>query len=166
MNTQNAIRLISIALCVLAGIPPSVWAATGHRTLQVRLNYTGAGMVDENHRIYVLLFDSNPYTASSLIDSTSEATPPATVAGVSHILRRFSASRKNETITFEYLSSSPVYAAAFVDRKGNYDGHSDPVPGGPMGAYGKAPDKLAPIRLKNGKRVKIVIAFDDSTKTP
>jgi hypothetical protein len=132
----------------------------------VKLNYTGAGMVDENHRIYVLLFDSNPYTASSLIDSTSEATPPATAAGVSHILRRFSAARKNETITFEYLNSSPVYAAAFVDQNGNYDGHSDPAPAGPMGAYGKAPSKLAPIKLKDGKRVKIVIAFDDSTKTP
>ena len=166
MNKQSAILLASVVLCVLVGMPLSLRAATARRTLQVRLNYTGAGMVDENHRIYVLLFDSNPYTASSLIDSTSEATPPAAAAGVSHILRRFSASRKNEIITFEYLSSSPVYAAAFVDQTGNYDGHSDPAPGGPMGAYGKAPDKLAPIRLKNGKRVRIVIAFGDSTKTP
>jgi len=166
MNKPNAILLVPIMLCVLAGMPSSVRAATGHRTLQVKLNYTGSGMVDENHKIYVLLFDSNPYTASSLIDSTSEVTPPATAAGVSHILRRFSASRKNETITFEFLKSSPVYAAAFVDQTGNYDGHSDPAPGGPMGAYGKAPSKFAPIKLKDGKRVKIVIAFDDSAKTP
>jgi len=166
MNKQNTILLFPIVLCVLAGMPSSVWAETGHRTLQVKLNYTGGGTVDENHRIYVLLFDSNPYTASSLIDSTSEASPPATAAGVSHILRRFSAARKNETITFEYLNSSPVYAAAFVDQNGDYNRHFDPAPGGPMGAYGKAPGKLAPIKLKDGKRVKIVIAFDDSTKTP
>jgi len=166
MNKLNAILVVSIVVCLLAGMPLSVRAAKGHRTLQVRLNYTGAGMVDENHRIYVLLFDSNPYTASSLIDSTSEATPPATVVGVSHILRRFSASRKNGTITFECLSSSPVYAAAFVDQNGNYDGHSDPAPGGPMGVYGKAPGKLAPIKLRDGKRVRIVIAFGDSVKIP
>jgi len=166
MNKQNTLLLVSIVFCVLAGMQLSVRAATGHRTLQVKLNYTGAGMVDENHRIYVLLFDSNPYTASSLIDSTSEPTPPAAATGISHILRRFSASHKNETITFEYLSSSPVYAAAFVDQHGNYDGHSDPVPGGPMGAYGKAPGNLEPIKLKDGKRVRIIIAFDDSTKTP
>jgi hypothetical protein len=166
MNKLNTILLVSIALCLLAGMPLSIRGATGHRTLQVKVNYTGAGMVDKNHRIYVLLFDSNPYTASSLIDSTSATTPPAAAAGVSHILRRFSASRKNETITFKYLSSSPVYAAAFVDQNGNYDGHSDPAPGGPMGAYGKAPGKLAPIKLKDGKRVRIVIAFDDSAKIP
>jgi len=123
-------------------------------------------LVDENHRIYVLLFDANPYTASSLIDSTSEVTPPAARAGVSHILRRFSAARRNGAITFDHLSGSPVYAAAFVDRNGTYDGHSEPNPGTPMGLYRKAPDQIEAVKLRSGKRVKIVIAFDDSTKIP
>jgi hypothetical protein len=67
---------------------------------------------------------------------------------------------------FDFLSSSAVYAAAFVDRNGSYDGHSEPVSGAPMGLYRKAPDKIEAIRLKSGKSVKIVLAFDDSTKTP
>ena len=166
MNRKNAVRLASAVLSVLAVTQSGVCASITHSKLRVKLNYTGAGIVDENHRIYVLLFDTNPFTASSLVDSTSEPTPPATTAGVSHILRRFSASRRDGTITFDYLRSSAVYAAAFVDRNGSYDGHSDPASGAPMGIYRKAPDKIQPIRLKNGKSVKVVLAFDDSTKTP
>jgi hypothetical protein len=166
MKRKYAALLVSTLFCVLAVAQLGVCAATTHSTLKVKLNYTGAGVVDENHKIYVLLFDTNPMTASSLVDSTSETTPPATTAGVSHILRRFSASRKDGTITFDFLGSSAVYAAAFIDKNGSYDGHSDPVSGAPMGMYLKAPDKIQPISLKSGKSVKIVLAFDDSTKTP
>jgi hypothetical protein len=85
---------------------------------------------------------------------------------VSHILRRLSATAKTETITFTDLSTTPVYAAAFLDQNGSYDGHSDPVSGAPMGVYTKAPNKFDPIALEDGKTVEIVLAFDDSTKTP
>ena len=166
MERKNAALLVCTLFSVLAVTQLGVCAATTHSTLKVKLNYTGSGVVDANHKIYVLLFDTNPFTASSLIDSTSETTPPATTAGVSHILRRFSASRKDGTITFDFLRSSAVYAAAFVDQNGSYDGHSDPVSGAPMGMYLKVPDKIQPISLKSGKSVKIVLAFDDSTKTP
>jgi hypothetical protein len=166
MNRRNAVLLASTLLSVLAAAPWGVCASSTHSTLKVKLSYTGAGIVDDNHKIYVLLFDTNPFTASSLVDSTSEATPPATTAGVSHILRRFSASRRDGTITFDFLRSPAVYAAAFLDRNGSYDGHSDPASGAPMGMYRKAPDKIEPIRLKNGKSMKVVLAFDDSTKTP
>jgi len=166
MKTRNAVAAASMLFCALAVTQSGVCASTAHSTLKVKLNYTGAGIVDENHKIYVLLFDTNPIAAFSLVDSTSETTPPATTAGVSHILRRFSASRRDGTITFDYLKSPAVYAAAFVDRNGSYDGHSDPVSGAPMGMYRKAPDKIEPIRLRNGKSVKVVLAFDDSTKTP
>jgi hypothetical protein len=166
MERRNTVLLAS-TLIVLFGVTPwAVCAATTHGTLKVKLNYRGAGIVDENHKIYVLLFDTNPFTASSLVDATSETAPPAAVSGVSHILRRFSASRKDGTITFDYLRSSAVYAAAFLDRNGSYDGHSDPASGAPMGLYRKAPDKIEPIRLRTGKSVRIVLAFDDSTKTP
>ena len=166
MKRRNAVLLSVLLFRALAATQPDLRAATSHRTLKVRLSYTGAGIVDENHRIYVLLFDSNPLTASSLVDSTAEAAPPATTTGVSHILRRFSTSRNNETITFDYLASSAVYAAAFIDKNGCYDGHSEPVSGAPMGLYKKAPGQVEPIRLRNGKSVKIVLTFDDTTKTP
>ena len=122
--------------------------------------------MDKDHKIYVLVFDANPYTASRLVDSTSDASPPAPEAGVSHILRRQSALGKNETVTFNNLSVSPVYAAAFFDEKGGYDGHSDLASGAPTGPYGKAPDKAEPIRLDGGKSVEVVLAFGDSVRTP
>lgn len=166
MKRRDSLILPVMLFCAFAAMQLSVRAATPRRTLKVKLIYTGVRTVDENHKIYVLLFDSDPFNASSLVDSTSEATPPAAAAGVSHILRRFSASRNNETITFDYLSSSPVYAAAFVDKNGNYDGHSEPTSGAPLGLYEKAPGQAEPIRLKNGKSVRIVIAFDDSRQIP
>jgi hypothetical protein len=166
MNGRNAVLPATAMFCVLAAMQLSASPTTTHRTLRVKLNYTGARSVDENHRIYVLLFDSNPITASSLVDSTSEAAPPPAASGVSHILRRCSASRRNDTVTFDYLSSSPVYAAAFIDQNGTYDGHSEPIPGAPMGLYKKAPNQIEPITLKERKRVKVVLAFDDSTRIP
>lgn len=166
MSRKSAILSASMTVLILALTQVRVEGAAAHRTLKVKLNYTGAGVVDKNHKIYVLLFDANPYTASTLVDSTSDATPPAPAAGVSHILRRQSATGKNETVTFNDLGVSSVYAMAFFDEKGGYDGHSDAVSGAPMGVYGKAPDKPEPIRLEEGKSVQVALVFDDSTRTP
>jgi hypothetical protein len=144
----------------------SLWAAPAHKTLKVKLNYTGAGIVDEKHKIYVLLFDANPYTASTLAETTSDPTPPVPAAGVSHILRRQSASGRNEAITFSDLGVSPVYAVAFFDKNESYTPHSPLVSGAPMGVYGKAPDKAEPIKLGVRKTAELVLALDDSTKSP
>ncbi len=166
MNKQSSIPLVLMTVFALALTYVSARAASAHRALRVKLNYRGTGIVDEKHKIYVLLFDANPFTATSLVDSTSAATPPAPAAGVSHILRRQSTSGKNETITFKDLGVSPVYAAAFLDPSGRYDGLSDPVSGSPEGVYGKAMDKAEPIRIEEGKTVEVVLGFDDSTKIP
>jgi len=68
----------------------------------------GAGVVDEKHKIYVLLFDANPFTSSSLIDATSQPTLPAAAPGVSHILVRQGAAATDVTLTFEKLSAPSV----------------------------------------------------------
>jgi len=167
MNRKSSILLVSIAVFVLALTQFSAQAAAAaHRTLNVKLNYSGVGTVDEKHKIYVLLFDANPFTATKLVDSTSDAAPPTPEAGVSHILRRQGASGKNETVTFSGLSVSPVYAAAIFDQSGSYDGVSDPASGSSTGVYGKALDKAEPITIEEGKTVEVVLSFDDTTKTP
>jgi hypothetical protein len=166
MNRKSSILLASTTVLVLALTHFSAKAAAAHRTLKVKLNYSGAGIVDEKHKIYVLLFDANPYTAKRLVDSTSDAAPPAPTADVCHILRRQSASGKNKVATFNDLSLSPVYAVAFLDQSGSYDGGADAAPGSPMGLYGKAPATAEPIELQEGKTVKVVLGFDDSSKTP
>ena len=145
----------------------SLTAAPANKKLKVKVNYTGAGIMDEKHKIYVTLFDANPFTASKLEDYSSAPTPPAPAEGTSHILRRQSASSKNGTITFNDLSISPVYAVAFFDQSGTYDPHTpDLISASPMGVYGKAPDKAEPIKLDVGKTLEVVLAFDDSVKTP
>ena len=166
MTRKHAVLSVLTIFFLLGSLDANAKDEAGHRTLKVKLSYAGAGVVDQKHKIFVLLFDSNPFAASTLIDSTSATTAPAPAANVSHILRRLSATAKDETLTFTDLGTSPVYAAAFLDRNGSYDGHSDPVSGAPMGVYTKAPDKFEPIVLEDGKSVEIVLKFDDSSKTP
>ena len=169
MKSKKAFFLV---VPMVLGLFQVVWtragahAAPGPRTLKVKLNYTGTGTVDEKHRIYVMVFDANPYTASSLVDATSQPTPPAPSPGVSHILRRESGATRNATITFRELAVSPVFAMAFFDRSGTYNGHDDPASGSPMGGYGTSLDKLEPIELDSGKIVEITLSFDDSKSTP
>lgn len=130
MKFRNSfLFLLFLPVCLLP-IPAahkSSQAAAAERVLRIKLNYTGAGAVDEKHKIYVLLFDANPLTASTLSDATSQATPPAPVAGVSHILARESAATKDGVITFHTVPVSPVYAVFFFDKTGTYNnGHADP----------------------------------------
>jgi hypothetical protein len=166
MKRKTALVWTLVVVCVLALAPVSAKAAAARRTLKVKLNYTGAERVDQNHKIYVLLFDANPYTSKSLIDSTAEAAPPAAEEGVCHILRREAASGRKQVLTFNGLGASSVYVMAFVDKSGNYDPHSDPPSGSPTAMYGKSAGQPEQITLEGGKAVTVTLAFDDSHKLP
>lgn len=166
MSTKVALVWACVVVFVVTLIPVKVKAAAARRTLKVKLNYTGAEKVNQKHKIYVLLFDANPYTATRLIDTTSVATPPAPEAGVCHILRRESVSGRKQTFTFNGLPVSSVYAMAFLDSRGNYDPHSDPPSGSPAGVYGKSFGNPEQIGLPQGKTVRVVVTFDDSHKMP
>lgn len=171
MIRRNAVLLAFVvafgALTVLWK-QESVQAAGGHRTLKVKLNYTGAGVVDEKHKIYVMVSDTNPFLASTLIDSIGAPKPPVVEAGVVHILARQGGTAKDSAVTFEDVRVSPVYVAGFFDKAGSFtgQGNPDPAPGSPMGAYGKMPDKLEPITIEEGKTAEIVLTIDDASKTP
>jgi hypothetical protein len=174
-QTEEAVKLrnvvVFVAFVLVCLLPivagrKALQAAPAERILTVKLNYTGSAAVDEKHKIYVLLFDANPMTSSTLSDATSQATPPAPTAGVSHIIARESTSAKNGTITFHAVVLSPVYAMFFVDKTGTYNGHADPSSGSPMGLYGTPPDKLEAIALEPGKPVRLTFSFDDSRSTP
>jgi len=155
----------------LVALTASVGAARSqnpslHQTLRVKVNYTGAGTVDARHRIYVLLFDSNPMTAATLVDASSQSAPPAPQNGVSHIVARQSTPSKNGIITFRNIAVTRVFAMAFYDKAGTYNGHPDSSPGSPMGIYGVMPDKLESVDLHSDKDSQIAVTFDDSKSTP
>jgi hypothetical protein len=118
------------------------------RTLEVKLNYTGAGKVDQNHKIFVFLFDSPDFMQGNGMPIGSQ-----------------SATAKDQTVTFSNLSAATVYVAAAFDPKGEYDGMSGPPPAGSsMGLYFKDPGTPAPVNLEAGKTAHIDLAFDDSIK--
>jgi hypothetical protein len=120
------------------------------RTLKVKMNYTGAGKVDEKHRIFVFVFDS-----------------PAFMQGMAMPVGSGAATAKDGTVTVPNISASPVYVVAAFDPTGNYDGQSGPPPSGsPMGMYAKTPGAPEPVAIDPGKTVEITLAFDDSFKMP
>jgi hypothetical protein len=158
--------IAALAPLVLAGGQASAKPEASRRTLKVKLNYTGVGVVDDKHRIYVILADANPYTSSTLIDATSQPTPPAAQAGVAHMFARQDAAGKDKTVVFRELSVSPVYVVAFFDKDGTSNGNLESASHVPMGAFGTLPDKLEPVKIEPGKTVQVVLAFDDSKTTP
>jgi hypothetical protein len=120
------------------------------RTLSVKLNYTGAGTVDEKHKIFVFLFDS-----------------PEFIQGGALPIGMSAATAKNGTVTFADLTASPVYVATCYDPSGGYDGQSGPPPSGSsMGLYSKSPGKPEPVEIEAGKTATVEVPFDDTAKMP
>ena len=113
--------LMSFALPTLGWTQASVPAAPVGKTLKVKLNYTGAGLVDEKHKVYVLITDSDPFTATTLMEAGSPAATPAgetptpvQAPKVCYVLARQGAARKDQTLTFSGFRVSQVYASAFL----------------------------------------------------
>ena len=144
-NTAILAFTMLFALAALCWTQINLKAVAAGMTLKVKLDYTGAGPLDEKHKIHVLLFDSDPYTQETFKPMTSKT-----------------ATAKNEIVTFTDLSVSPVFALAFYDKHGS----NEPDSGSPAGVYGEEPSKLEPIKLEEGKTVEIVLAFDDSFTIP
>lgn len=120
------------------------------RTLKVKLNYTGAGTVDDKHKIQVFLFDSPDFVQGNAMPTGMQAT-----------------AAKDGSVTFSDIAGSPVYVATVFDPTGGYDGQSGPPPSGSsIGMYTKEPPKPGPITIDAGKSAEVDVAFDDTMKMP
>jgi hypothetical protein len=120
------------------------------RTVKAKINYIGAGTVDEKHKIFLFVFDS-----------------PDFMQGGSMPVGFGSASAKDGTVTVSDLSVSPVYIAVCYDPTGGYDGQSGPPPSGAsMGVYAKTPGTPEPVKIDPGKTAEVTVTFDDSFKMP
>jgi hypothetical protein len=138
-----AVPLVLLALLANAQTKPEP-------NLQVKLNYTGAGKVDDAHKIFVFLFDSPDFMQGNVMPIASQA-----------------ATAKDQTISFSDLSAATVYIVAAFDPKGEYDGMSGPPPSGSsLGLYCKEPGKPAPTALEAGKTARVDLPFDDTAKMP
>jgi len=124
--------------------------APAGRTLKLKINYTGAGTVDEKHKIYVFVFDTPDFTNGDVM--------PAAFGNTS---------AKDGVVGVPDLASSPVYVVAAYDPSGEYDGMSGPPPSGAsITIYSKTPGKPEPITIEPGATAEVEIAFDDSQKMP
>lgn len=116
--------------------------------LQVRVSYTGASKVDEQHKIHVVLWDS----------------PDFAKGGGSAPVEILSTSSKDGVVTFNDVKKTPAYVSAVYDPSGNWDEQSAPPEGSILCLYSKTPGQPAPIDLKASKTTAVELPFDDSVK--
>ncbi len=123
-------------------------------TLQVRVEYTGSGAVDESHKIYVVLWDSPAFVDES---SHGQVMP----------IELKPVNSKVGTAVFNNIAKTPAYISVAYDPNGQWDGASGPPPSGSsLGLYSKSPGKPEPIDVEPGKKAKVEVSFDDSIKMP
>jgi hypothetical protein len=121
-------------------------------TVQVRVEYSGSGTVDENHKIYVALWDSPAFVEE---DSRGKVMP----------LEVEAVSSKQGTAVFTGVGKNPAYVSAAYDPSGQWDAKSGPPPtGSSLGLYSVSPGKPEPIKVEAGKKVSVDVSFDDSIK--
>jgi|SRR5215831_4434443 len=117
------------------------------RTIQVDINYTGAGIVDANHKIYVALWETTDLSSG----------PPAAVQSL--------ASKKGR-VTFSSVQKIPAYVSTAYDPTGGWEAQTPPPSGASLGMYSKKPPTPEPIDVAPGKTTTVAITFDDAVKVP
>jgi hypothetical protein len=143
--------LCALAMLGVLGIFTSGNARAGQAAesgkLSVVLNYTGSGAVDQNHRIWIWLFDTP--------NISTESEPIAT--GV--------VSSNGGAYKFIGLPKD-VYIAAAYDEKGGYDGTSGPPPSGtPYTIYGGGSGAATAVPT-GGDTASVAVSFDDALRIP
>ena len=124
-------------------VPKQQQMLTAANDVKVTVKYTGKGMVDATHRVFVWLFTTPDIGPGSIpIDEQSL--------------------EKNGTaVTFKNVSANPVYIAIAYDEKGGFSGGGPPPVGSPVTFYGaKGPqDKPAPV--VPGPKAVVVVTLTD-----
>jgi hypothetical protein len=133
----------------LAGV--TLASVTKGSTLQVQVTYSGAGVVDDKHKLYVSLWDTPDFAKAG-----NETAPFAL---------KFVTS-KSAVAEFTDLDKSPVYVGTIYDPTGKWDAQSAPPSGTSVGLYSTEPGVPAPVTLEDGKTTKISTTLDDSIKLP
>ncbi len=137
-------------LVVLALVSASLSGSGSGRTLRVKATYTGQGAIDDQHRIYISVFDTSYIGHEGVV-------PVATL----------SLTENGQSAGFDHLKKSPVYVAAFYDKAGGYDPASGAPPSGaPAGLYGKQPGVADPVPIEEGKTAEIEMTFDETLTMP
>jgi len=142
MKRRNFLILGTSFVSVLA-------ARADNLTLIVQVSYTGSGAVNQNHKVFVALWDTP--------DFVKEGSQEAPVA-----IKSITAS--TGSIEFDNIQKSPAYVSMLYDPSGTWDAASAPPAGTSLGVYATNAGAPAPITLEAGKTTTIKAQFDDSFK--
>jgi hypothetical protein len=137
----------TLGLFVLCAVCALAQPSADKRTIQVDIDYTGSGIVNASHKLYVALWDSSDMSGG----------PPVAV---------LSLNSKKGTVTFSDVQRVPAFVSAAHDPTGHWDAQSPPPSGSSLGMYSRNPPNPQAIDVAPGKTVKVTITFDDSVKVP
>jgi hypothetical protein len=142
--------IIVVALTLSATLLARQNQPTQTGKLAISVEYTGKGAVDEDHRLWIWVFD-NP-DSSTWPDSTPLAVAMLTENGATH---KFTGLPKQ------------VYFGTAYDEAGGYDGTAGPPPAGtPISVYGMADGGVAQAVGTGGDDAAVKATFDDSFRMP
>jgi hypothetical protein len=114
----------------------------------VNVTYTGKGIVDDTHEIWVFLFD----------------TPNIMAGGVGPLAVQV-IRKSGGAASFTGVATDPVYVAVAYDEKGDFNGSSGPPPTGtPIAFHSKDGKTNAPV--SPGPAAKIKLTFSDARRMP
>jgi uncharacterized protein (DUF2141 family) len=144
----TAVGVLAVALSASLAAGQEQAAESGK--LAVAVEYTAKGSVDQDHKIWIWLFD-NP-NSDTWADSTPVAIGSLTENGASY---KFAGLPKQ------------VYFAMAYDETGGYDGTSGPPPQGtPIAIFGMASTGAAAAVDTGGDDTAVKTTFDDSMRMP
>ncbi len=142
MKYKTIATLLGIlALALSAWVP--VYEA---KALDVTVQYKGSGEIDEDHAIWVWIFDQ----------PTIGQTLPIAFKTIS---------KNGETVRFENLAAETVYVGVTYDMAGGFVPNvSPPTSGSPAAVHGDAGEATGVLLAETAQTVRI--EFDDSVMIP
>jgi hypothetical protein len=142
--------IVVLAVALSANLLARQDKPAGSGKLATSAEYTGKGTVDQDHHLWIWVFD-NP-DSSSWANTTPLAVGTVTENGASY--------------NFAGLPKE-VYLAAAYDENGGYDGTTGPPPTGtPIVIYGMASGGAPAPVTTGGEDAAVKISFDDSFRMP
>ena len=153
MRRPVAMRVVTLGVVVVvlsAGLFARQDPAAESGKLAVAVEYTANGTVDQDHKIWIWMFD----TPDS--DTWADSTPLAIGSIVEN----------GATYKFAGLPKQVYFAMAY-DEKGGYDGTAGPPPQGtPIAIYGVDTSGAAAAVDTGGDGTAVTTTFDDSMRMP
>lgn len=137
-----ATTLLDLGAPLGAAAPPD----TTPGAVSITVTYTGQGTVDDNHRLWIWLFDSPDIGPGSMP------------------IREASVAASGASTTITGVGDGPVWIAVAYDARGGSPGNQPPASGSPVGIHAGRDGQPKAVDTKQGASVEVT--FDDSMRMP